>query len=597
MLNVYLKVKCYLIDSHLFLAYKNYLRCRMKTILIAIREYYRNHTVLCNLFLLFGWLLINLIQAAFTGLANDEAYYWMYSKNLDYGYFDHPPAIALLIKTGYAVFHNELGTRLLIVLMGPLFIWFTFLLTNRRNFLLFFIMVCSISCLEVYGFIAVPDAPLLFFTSTFFLLYKRWSENNRLADALLLGLNIAALLYCKYHGLLIIFFTLVSNLSLLKKKQFYLIVMISVLAYLPHILWQISNDYPSYQYHVLTKSQDPYKPMDSLVFILGQLMIAGPITGILLFFSAFKYRVQSPAEKALKYTFVGFMVFFLFSTLNAPVEANWTVAAFVPVLVLSYNHITSTVRLKKWVIILSMVSCALFSFVRINLAFDLVPAAGSKLIPEFYGWKTWAEQIEDKVGDTPVVFANSYQKASKYSFYTGNVSLSLNNIRYRRNQFDIWDIEDKLQRKSIVYVPNWKLDGENVHVFHTNKEELQYVKIDNFRSYAKINITTPKPRYTFKAGDTIELPLTLKNNYGKPVRFGENAAYTDWLVFCVFHEEEQIGEEKKLWLNGITLFDSLETSAAFTVPHKKGVYYLRISIRNGWLPPGINSRLIRFKVE
>lgn len=569
----------------------------MKTIFDTIRTYYSNHSTFCNILLLLTWLIINLIQAAFTGLAHDEAYYWMYSENLDYGYFDHPPAIALLIKTGYALFHNEFGTRFMVVLMGTLFIWVAFLLTNRRHFPLFFIMACSISCFQAYGFIAVPDAPLLFFTATFFLLYRRWLENYTILNAFLLGLTIAALLYCKYHGLLILFFTLLSNLSLLKKKQFYLIVVVSVTAYLPHILWQISNDYPSYQYHVLTKSQDPYKPSDSLIFILGQLLIAGPITGFLLFFTAFKYRFQSATEKAMKYTFIGFMVFFLLSTLNAPVEANWTVAAFVPVLVLSYNYLTSTAGLKKWMIRLSVVSCALFLFVRLNLAFDLVPTVGSKLLPEFYGWKTWAMQIDEKIGDKPVVFANSYQKASKYSFYTGNVSLSLNNIQYRRNQFDMWDIEEKLQGKSIVYVPNWELSGENTLSFQTNKGELQYIVIDNFRSYAKINITTPQPRYTFKAGDIIELPLTLKNNYGKPVTFGENPAYQDWLVVCVFREEEQIGEEKKLWMNGITLFDSLETSVSFNVPFEKGVYYLRISIKNGWLPPGINSRLIRVVVE
>lgn len=569
----------------------------MKTIFNTIRTYYHNHTTLCNLILLFGWLTINLIQAAFTGLANDEAYYWVYSKHMDYGYFDHPPAIALLIKAGYAVFHNEFGTRLVIVLMGTLFIWVVFLLTDRRNFPLFFIMACSISCFEVYGFIAVPDAPLLFFTATFFLLYRRWLENNTFVNIPLLGFNIGALLYCKYHGLLILFFTLISNLSLLKKKEFYLVVVIAVTTYLPHILWQINNDYPSYQYHVLTKSQDPYKPIDSITFILGQLMIAGPLTGLLLFFGAFRYRVQNSMEKAMKYCFIGFMVFFLLSTLNAPVEANWTAAAFVPLLVLSYNYITSTANLKKWIIRLSMVSCVVFLFFRVNLVFDLVSTLGSKLIPEFYGWRTWAMQIEEEVDETPVVFANSYQKASKYSFYTGNVSLSLNNIQYRRNQYDIWDIEEKLHGKKIVYVPNWDMKGENVHSFVTSKGKVQTFSIGNFRSFSKINITTSQPRYTFKAGEIIEFPLTVKNNYDKPITFGENSAYPDWLVFCVFREEEQIGEEKKLCLNGITLFDSIETSVTFNVPYQKGVYYLRISIKNGWLPPGINSRLIRFRVE
>jgi hypothetical protein len=38
-----------------------------------------------------AWLLINLIQAGSTELFDDEAYYWIYSRYPDWGYFDHPP--------------------------------------------------------------------------------------------------------------------------------------------------------------------------------------------------------------------------------------------------------------------------------------------------------------------------------------------------------------------------------------------------------------------------------------------------------------------------------------------------------------------------
>ncbi len=562
-----------------------------------IQQYYRNHTALCNRLLLFGWMAVNLLQAVYTGLANDEAYYWMYSKNLDYGYFDHPPAIALMIKAGYAVFHSQLGVRLLIVLLGTAFVWLAFQLTNRRNFPLFFIMLCSVSSFEAYSFIAVPDAPLIFFTASFFLLYKRWIKEDSFINTLLLGLNIAALLYCKYHGLLILFFTLLSNLSLLKRKSFYLLAVLSVAAYLPHIIWQVSNDYPSYQYHVLTKSQDPYKPMDSLAFILGQLLIAGPLVGILLFFTAFRYRTQDAMEKGLKFTLTGFMVFFLLSTLNAPVEANWTVAAFVPLLVLSYNYLASHESIRKWMTGLSLASCLLFLFMRINLAFDIVPAAGSKLLPEFYGWEAWALQIREKAKDTPVVFANSYQKASKYSFYSGQTGMSLNNVRYRRNQYDLWDIEDSLQGKRVMYVPNWKVGGQGARSFATAKGEVEYVFIDDFRSYAKIAVTIPQARFQLKAGELVELPVTLTNQYGKPVTFGLNEAYPDWLVFCLFHEEEPLREERKLSLNGLTIDSSFRTHLQLRAPEKPGVYYLRISIQSGWLPAGINSRLVRMVVE
>ena len=38
---------------------------------------------------------LRLVAAAFTPLTFDEAYYWMWSKHLAGGYYDHPPMVAL----------------------------------------------------------------------------------------------------------------------------------------------------------------------------------------------------------------------------------------------------------------------------------------------------------------------------------------------------------------------------------------------------------------------------------------------------------------------------------------------------------------------
>ena len=73
-------------------------------------------------FLLFltAWTLFNFFQAANTVLLNDESYYWAYSNFLDWGYFDHPPMIAALIKAGFFLFHNELGVRFFILILNTL---------------------------------------------------------------------------------------------------------------------------------------------------------------------------------------------------------------------------------------------------------------------------------------------------------------------------------------------------------------------------------------------------------------------------------------------------------------------------------------------
>ncbi len=561
------------------------------------KQFYNQYPIYCNALLIFSWMVFNLVQAASTELANDEAYYWMYSRNLDYGFFDHPPAIAAMIKAGYYFFQDELGVRLGVVLLSTALLPLVYQLTNRRNFPLFFLLFCSISAFQVYGFIAVPDVPLLFFTAAFFVLYKRYLKRSSFLNILLLSLSIAGMLYSKYHGLLVLFFTLLSNWNLIRQRHFYLVVALSVFFYLPHILWQILHDYPSYQYHVLTKSQDPYKPMDTVEFLLGQLLISGPLIGGFLFYGAFRYRSQPGMEKALKFTLTGFLLFFFFSTLNAPVEANWMVPSFIPLVVLGYNYATDHLRMNRWIKGISLASCLLFVVFRLNLMIDFLPAAGSRFLPELYGWKTWAQTIAAHTGNTPIVIANSYQKAAKYSFYTGNIALSLNNVHYRRNQYDLWDIEERLQGKTVFYIPNWPVTGEDVQTFQTSKGAVQTIRIPNFRSHTKVQIATPEIRYEATPGETIRMPLTVTHSYQKSVVFGQNDAYPDSLVYCLFHEEAFTCEQGILPLNGYILDKPITIDWSFKAPLKKGHYYLRFSIRNGWLPPTINSRLIPVKVS
>ncbi|MCZ5415418.1 hypothetical protein O5553_28675, partial [Escherichia coli] len=45
------------------------------------------------------------------------------------------------------------------------------------------------------------------------------------------------------------------------------------------------------------------------------------------------------------------------------------------------------------------------------------------------------------------LFVDSYQRASKYWFYTGTPAFSLNTVNYRRNNFNFWKMEDSLQGK------------------------------------------------------------------------------------------------------------------------------------------------------
>ena len=70
-----------------------------------------------HFYILAGWLLLNIIQAFFTNMHVDELYYWMYSKQMAWGFFDHPPMTAFLVFLGDNILHNELGLRLFFIII------------------------------------------------------------------------------------------------------------------------------------------------------------------------------------------------------------------------------------------------------------------------------------------------------------------------------------------------------------------------------------------------------------------------------------------------------------------------------------------------
>ncbi len=64
-------------------------------------------------------VVLRLVAAACTPLTFDEAYYWMWSKHLAGGYYDHPPMVALVIRLGTMIAGDtELGVRLVSILLA-----------------------------------------------------------------------------------------------------------------------------------------------------------------------------------------------------------------------------------------------------------------------------------------------------------------------------------------------------------------------------------------------------------------------------------------------------------------------------------------------
>src|SRR5580698_7323836 len=76
-------------------------------------------SVLTTVLTILALVALRLVAAAFTPITFDEAYYWMWSKHLAGGYYDHPPGVALVIRLGTMIAGDtEFGVRLVSILLA-----------------------------------------------------------------------------------------------------------------------------------------------------------------------------------------------------------------------------------------------------------------------------------------------------------------------------------------------------------------------------------------------------------------------------------------------------------------------------------------------
>ena len=466
-------------------------------------------------FLLFFWI-INLLQSNYTALFEDEAYYWVWSNKLAFGYFDHPPLVALWIKIGDFFFDRELGVRFFSTISFTImliFIWLLIDLKEKWNYVwLFFLLIVSVVFLNVYGFITTPDTPLLLFVAVFLYFYKRFLKSDNWTNTLFLGFSMAAMLYSKYQGILVILFALLSNLALLKNKKFWFASIFGFILFLPHLHWQYVNDFPSFRYHLIERGAKKYKIEHTLIHFVNQIAIVG-ITFPVIYMAFFKQKIKTRFEKALKYITIGFIVFFFFSSFKSNPQAQWTAAILIPLIVLSFPYLVSHQKARKWLIILGTIQFGIMLIIRVFLAnADISPV---KLEPHFAN--KWIPELKDKTKGKPLVFLNSYRNASMYSFYTGIKTHSYSVLGGRKSQYDLSDFENNMQHENVFVVS--KFLKKHPFLIKKKKDILYGYPIQDYTTFQKVKCTIKENPLKIKKGEKLNFQFKFSNTYNKKINF------------------------------------------------------------------------------
>ncbi len=423
-------------------------------------------------------ILGNFFTAIFTELTFDESYYWMFSNNLDIGYFDHPPMVALSIFLGDLIFPMEIGVRIIsqfYFLASIILLYLT--LDKKHSFPYLIFLSISFPLLGFSGVFALPDSSIMFFCSLYFYYLKKYLKQVSLSNILMLAFSIAGMFYSKYHGLLIILLTICGKPNLLKKKTFYYIAGLVLLFYLPHIYWQYKHEFVSFKFHLFGRKEKHFSLSNIGDYVAGQWLLCGFLSFIYFCRMLWRKRVQSQFENILWFNSIGFLIFLLFMSFRNQMEANWTVTCGLAFILLVAPRIES----KKWIIILNSPMLLLFIGSRLLIMnpewYDEKNSYQNRL-HEILGWKTSKIPKVNKACEGLPIVTESYQIAAKLSFYLNRPKIPSLHLKSRKSQYSFWNFEKLLTPDEKVCFVTPKKNIDTDIVIHTYYKDPLYIRKD-----------------------------------------------------------------------------------------------------------------------
>lgn len=519
------------------------------------------------------WFILNVIQSINTLLANDEAYYWLWSKHLAWGYYEHPSLVALFIRIGGFLNSGELGVRLVTIISSSITLYLVYIKLVKKDIWLYLAIISSIFIAHIGGFLTAPDSPLFLFTTFFYIVFKQYLTDNSKKNLFLLIVIVTAMMYSKYHAALVIVICFLSNINLIKRKSFWILTASSLILYSPHLYWLMEHGEKGLNYAFSDRFQDPLNIKNVFDYLIGQVVIFGPLLGVVFIYAALKLKSTDPFEKTLKRLIIIMFLFFLFWSFKGSVQANWTATLFIPILILSHKYIGERIKLRKVVFALWVPSLVIIFIIRLHLMFDILPLTRQQNRGnEFFGWKEYAQRV-DSVAQGKPVLVGSYQSASKLWFYRNKKTIPVNNGQ-RINQFYEWgEYQKELVDSTVLIIQDW-LYNESGKIDERGKLA-RYLWVKDYRSYREVNLEIDQGMPAILKPEEevlVEIVVTPPTDW---CIFGNND--TEFRPLLVYIINDQNTEEFMAWDEGAVYFDRPFCNAAtltikVKAPKKKGNY-------------------------
>ena len=286
-----------------------------------------------------GLVALRLIAAAFTPITFDEAYYWMWSKHLAGGYYDHPPVVAVVIRLGTLIAGDtEFGVRLVSILLALPMSWAIYqaaaILFGSRRVAASSAILLNITLMAAVGtMIVTPDAPLLVASSLLLFALAKVLQTGRGVWWLAVGAAAGCALLSKYTALffgpaILIWLVAVPKLRhWLISPWLYLGGLVALVLFAPVILWNAEHHWVSFIKQMGRARIEDFRPVFIAELIPTQIAFATPLVwmlGAMGLYALFRRRAGAlPARVLVNTMFWVIVAYFVWHSLHARVEANW----------------------------------------------------------------------------------------------------------------------------------------------------------------------------------------------------------------------------------------------------------------------------------
>ncbi len=443
-------------------------------------------------------LVIRLVLITRVDLIPEEVYYWQWARHLSLSYYDMSPMVAytIALTTFFGKLNSQFFVRLaapIISLILSLYVFIALRKITKNNLfsLLWAVLLNTIPILNVGSILIVyGNLQMLFFSLTIlFLIYLIVTKKD--FYWYLIGISTGLALLSKYtagfiYPIVLLFLVLSKNYrKYFLRKEPYLAFLISIVLFLPVIIWNYMNDFVSLR-HIMTLSGHSVNFSTFLsnfsLLMVSQAGIVSPFIFIIILISIFAGLYLGLKENNDTYLVLSIssllpFLYFIYQCTKTTVQPNWPVFLYFPaflltsILVLRLHSGFKSQKLKKMVTGFYVVSFA------VGLLFSLIiflepyhPIIKMRLdkspMRNVLGWKKLGRYVNKELAghkkDNLLIAARRFQVASELAYYVkGKPQTYSFNYFTRDNEYAFWNNFNSKKGRNFLYVIDTKY-GKNI---------------------------------------------------------------------------------------------------------------------------------------